>query len=112
TTAEYPPWAETETGGVHVYHAKTVPREENHSLMTQVNKKEDTQVFYVQHTNQNQLNECMENDRSKAHHSHTGSLRGPQYVDPSSFGGYHRHPCAFGESPSKARDPRALSASV
>ncbi|KAF9321182.1 hypothetical protein BG006_002663, partial [Podila minutissima] len=109
---KYPP--QTKTGdSSHVYHAKTAPRAENHPLMTQQsNKMEDRHMFHLQYRNQSQLNETVDKDRSKADHSHTGSLRGPQYVDPSSFGGYHRHPSTFDELVSKARDPQAITASV
>ncbi|KAG0084168.1 hypothetical protein BGZ93_001362 [Podila epicladia] len=104
---EYSP--QTETGSnVYDYHSKAAPRAEHHPLMTQQLK--ETEDIYGR--DQSQLNEFMDKDRSKTDHSHMSSLRGPQYVDPSSFGGYHRHPSTFGELVTTARDPQATTASV
>ncbi|KAF9311827.1 hypothetical protein BG003_006912 [Podila horticola] len=110
--AEHAP--RTERGGsAHVCHAKAAPKEENDPLMMQqYSKKEDSQVFHLQDANQSQLNEMEDKELSKGGGSPTGSLRGPQYVEPKSFGGQHQHPSTFGEPLSKARDPQAPYHSV
>ncbi|KAF9377781.1 kelch domain-containing protein 3 [Podila verticillata] len=103
--SEYPPITETEGSSANVYHAKPL-EEENYPLTVQLRNVGNIQALHMHH-NQSQLNERM---LDKKYPSKTdapnGTLREPQYIDPASFGGYHRHPSTFVGPPSIARNPQ------